>query len=364
MLSSTSKKARLFRTWTAGHPLWCGWQVTYRCNFRCKFCGYWHDPMGEEPEPTVRDYADGAAKLASFGSMFVSLAGGETLLREDLPEVARAIGRFHLPFVTTNGWLATPELAEDLMRAGLWGVSISIDYADPAKHDTARGMRGAWKQAWRAVEMFLNARKFDYQRVNVIAVLMRDNLSELEELMVMAAARKAYFMVQPYGYLKTGSHAHVHNNGPVGQRLLNMWRRNRNFLSNPRYLSKFDQFLAGGVPGCRAGRAFFNIDSTGDIAICVERRGRPIANLLRDSQHTIRDRLRAAAEDNPCTRCWYNCRGEVESLYKPGGLLMSLPTFLFNHGSADGKMMGRWSPVGNGKSPGKGSGADVRSDSC
>lgn len=297
--------------------------------------------MGREPEPTVEDYAAGAKKLASYGSIFISLAGGEPLLRPDLPDIVREIAQFHMPFVTTNGWLATPELAEALMSAGLWGVSISIDYADPAKHDAARGKDGAWEQAWRAVEMFNRARKYDYQRVNVMGVLLRDNIDDLEALIKMAAERNAYFMVQPYSHLKTGSHEHEHNDGPVGPRLLELWRRHQNFLSNPHYLGQFDAFLNGGIPNCRAGRAFFNIDSTGDIAICVENRHRPIANLLRDSQHVIRDRLRAAARNNPCTKCWYNCRGEVESLYKPRSLLMSLPSFLHNRGPAEGKM-GRW----------------------
>lgn len=340
MLSSTAKKARLFRTWIAGHPLWCAWQVTYRCNFRCKFCGYWHDPMGQQPEPSVEDYARGAHKLASWGSMFISLAGGEPLLRTDLPDVAAAIAEYHLPFVTTNGFLATPEIARDLYEAGLWGVSVSIDYADPAKHDAARGMDGAWEQAWRAVEMFSNARKYDYQRINVMAVLLDDNIDQIEDLMQMAAKHDAYFMIQPYGFRKINSRKFEHNDGPVSPRLLEMWRRNGNFLSNPIYLSKFDEFLAGGIPNCRAGRAFFNIDSTGDIAICVENRHRPIANLLTDHPHTIRDALRAASKGNGCTSCWYNCRGEVESLYKPRSLLMSLPSFLWNRGSAsDG---GRW----------------------
>ena len=298
--------------------------------------------MRKAPEPSVADYATGAKKLASFGSMLISLAGGEPLLRDDLAEIARAVAEFHLPFVTTNGWLVTERVARDLMEAGIWGVSVSIDYADPARHDKARGKDGAWEQAWRAVEMFSAARKYDYQRVNVMSVLLDDNLEDLERISEMAAAREAYFMVQPYGHLKTGSHKFEHNNGSVSPRLLQMWRKHRNFLSNPQYLGQFDRFMNGGVPDCRAGRAFFNIDSTGDIAICVENRHRPIANLLRDSQHRIRDRLRTYSRNNPCTSCWYNCRGEIESLYKPVSLLMSLPTFFFNRGVANGEKMGRW----------------------
>jgi MoaA/NifB/PqqE/SkfB family radical SAM enzyme len=331
---AAEKKWGLLRTWSARHPLWCAWQVTYRCNFRCNFCGYWHDPMGAEAEPTVAQYSEGSRKLASLGTMIMSIAGGEPFLREDLPDIIRAVDEYHVPFMTTNGWLVTEESAKAVMAAGLWGISISIDHADPAKHDARRGVVGAWEQAWRAVEMLSAARTHSRQRINVMAVLMDDNLDDLPKLMAMAAERKAYFMVQPYGYLKTGSHAHEHNDGPVAPRLLELARQWPNFVSSPAYLAKFDEFLHGGVPGCKAGRAFFNIDSTGDIAMCVERRPTPIANLFSDDIRTIRDRLRAAGDGNDCTECWYNCRGEVESLYQPIGLARRLKTFLNDLGQA------------------------------
>jgi len=342
MFSSWRKKTRLFRSWVAGRPIWCAWQVTYRCNFRCKFCGYWNDPLGRQPEPSVDEYKIGAQKLATFGSLLVSLAGGEPLLRKDLPQIVSAISEYHLPFITTNGSLVTQENAAALMAAGLWGVSVSIDYADPKKHDDARNRQGAWQRAWQAVEYFSKARTQEFQRVNVMAVLLDNNIDELETIMKMAAERNAYFMVQPYGYLKTGSHDYECRHSNISSRLLDMWRRNRNFLSNPTYLKKFDAFHNGGIEGCKAGRAFFNIDSTGDIAICVENKHAPIANLYTDSQYKILNALKSASRRNTCKCCWYNCRGEVESLYNFKSLIQSLPTFFFNHGVADGGKMGRW----------------------
>jgi MoaA/NifB/PqqE/SkfB family radical SAM enzyme len=337
MFSPVTKKWRLFRSWSSRHPVWCAWQVTYRCNFRCRFCHYWRDPLGSAPEPDVRHYAVGARKLASYGSLLISLAGGEPLLRTDLPEIVAAVAEYHFPFVTTNGWLVTRSVARELMQAGAWGVSVSIDYADAERHDARRGMDGAWRHAWRAVELLSEARVHKFQRVNVIAVLMDDNIDDMERLLAMAAERNAYFMVQPYGRLKTGSNAYAHNDGAVSPRLLGLRRRWPNFLSNPHYLSQFDRFLGGGVPGCLAGRAFFNIDSTGDVAVCVERRSRPVANLFRDSAAQIHQRLRAAGGPHPCRACWYNCRGEIESLYRPYGLWRSLPTLLFDRGRAPAK---------------------------
>ena len=333
-LSSLTKKLRLFRAWASNHPVWCAWQVTYRCNFRCRFCHYWRDPLGRATEPAVADYAAGARKLAQMGTLMVSLAGGEPMLRTDLPQIVSAVGRYHFPFLTTNGWFVTPSSARALMRAGLWGASVSIDYAEAEPHDRRRGMVGAWEQAWRAVEMLRDARCHKFQRVNVIAVLMDDNIDEIPALVEMAARRNAYFMVQPYGVLKTGSKAYAHNDGAVSPRLLKLRAERGNFLSNPYYLGRFDEFLAGGVPGCMAGRAFFNIDSIGDVAICVERRGRPVANLFADGPARIRQRLREAARSNTCGSCWYNCRGEIESLYRPRGLWKSLPTLLLDRGRA------------------------------
>lgn len=333
MTTASEKKWRLLRTYLARRPLWCAWQVTYRCNFRCRFCHYWADPMGRQPEQTVEQFALGARKLARWGTLLISLAGGEPLLRRDIVDVVSAVGKWHFPFLTTNGHKANPDLAKDLFAAGLWGVSVSLDYADADRHNQARGVSDAYERALHALECFSQARRYPWQRVNVMAVLLDDNLEEMERLIQLAASYDAYFMVQPYSVMKTGSQRYrpSHKNG-VSKHLLGLRRHYTNFLSNPYFLSQFDHALNGGVPGCAAGHAFFNIDSTGDIAICVEERKHPVANLYRDDPTTIIQQLRAASANNHCRKCWYNCRGEVESLYNMGGLLRSLPTLLFDQG--------------------------------
>lgn len=331
-LSGTAKKWRLLRAYASGNPIWCAWQVTYRCNYRCGFCHYWRDPMGELPEQTVEQIQEGARKLASLGTLMVSIAGGEPLLRDDMPDVVRAIGRWHFPFMTTHGGFVTAERAAALFEAGLWGVSVSIDYADGPRHNRSRGIRDAHQRALEAIDHFVRARRHPWQRVNLMAVLLHDNIEQIESLIRLAADHGAYFMIQPYSFRKTGSKRFNYANGPVSQRLLELRAKHSNFLSNPSFLGNFDNFLSGGVSDCKAGRAFFNIDSTGDVAICVEERARPVANLYRDSARAIVRKLRQRSEGNQCTDCWYNCRGEVESLYKPKGLLKSLPTILRDHG--------------------------------
>ena len=331
--TAVQKKLHLARAFFSRHPVWCSWQVNYRCNFRCQFCRYWVDPMGDQPELTVADFETGSRKLAELGGLLISLAGGEPLLRPDIVDIVATVAEAHFPFITTNGWFSTPELAHDLFAAGLWGISVSIDYPDAARHDRRRGVSGAFERAVACLQHFAAARQFQWQRVNWMAVLMEDNLDDVEALIRMAADCGAYFMIQPYGVRKTGATRFVHaNDGTVSRRLLALRREYPNFLSTPFFLSRFDAALNGGVPGCRAGRGFFSIDSTGDIAVCVEERARPVANLYRDSAREIVQHLRQDYFPRRCQACWYNCRGETEALYDPVGVVQSLPTLFFDRG--------------------------------
>ena len=331
-LSSTHKKWQLLRTYAGRYPMWCAWQVTYRCNLRCGFCNYWKDPAGELPEQSVEQMAEGSRRLARMGSLFVSLAGGEPMLRQDLPQIVREVARWHLPFITTNGSNVTAANAAELMRAGLWGVSVSIDYASAEKQDRRRGKPGSFLQAVRALDHFSQARRYRWQRVNVMTVLLHDNLAEVEELIKLARDHQAYLMIQPYGVLKTGSQKFRHPPDGVAEHLLQLKNRYRNFLSNQVFLSRFDQALDSGIPGCRAGRAFFNIDSVGKISICVEQRHRAVGDLYADHIQDIIRRLRHTWRANTCQACWYNCRGETEMLYRPWSLWKSLPTLFFDTG--------------------------------
>jgi len=326
-LSTAEKKTRLLRAYFARRPVWCAWQVTYRCNFRCRICPYWKEPHSRDEELSADQFCRGAENLARSGSLLVNLAGGEPLLRADLPEIVAAIARFHFPFLTTNGWRLPAETARRLWHAGLWGASVSIDYPDAARHDAQRGRPGAFDEAVRALETFRDTRTAPHQRINLMAVLTADNQACIEEVVALADRLGVHFMVQPYGVLKTGEESH-RPRSPVSSRLLDLRRRYRGFLSNPYFLSRFDAALDGGIPGCHAGQATFNIDERGLVAKCVEDRANPVGSIVETPMPLLIERLRRRWRANTCRACWYNCRGEVEALYTPRGLAAALPIFL------------------------------------
>jgi len=292
-------------------------------------CNYWKKTPESLVEPSLEDFRIGSIKLSSLGSIFVSLAGGEPLLRRDIVDVVDIVSRHHLTFITTNGYLLDRHMAQELFRAGLWGVSVSIDYADPARHDDTRGVPGAFDRAVAALEYLVEARLSRNQRVNLMITLMEDNLGEVESLLELAARLDVNVMVQPYSSEKTGDPLRMPPAGS-GRKLVELRRRYPNFLSNQVFLEKFDRFIAGGVPNCRAGKSFFNIDTYMNVAICVEDRTRPVANLRTSSAHQILRALRRRARDNKCKSCWYNCRGEVEVLSTVRGMMHALPAYLLD----------------------------------
>jgi MoaA/NifB/PqqE/SkfB family radical SAM enzyme len=333
-LSPVRKKARLVRAYLLGRPIWASWQVTYACNFRCGFCSYWQDEVNFSTEARAReaslnDIRHAAGKLAALGSLMINLSGGEPFLRADFPEIVAVVAERHIPLVTTNGWPVTEENARAAWEAGLWGASVSLDFYDRAAHDAHRGMSTAAERARNALRILSRTRTRPQQRVNLLCVLNGRNLGEVEHLIRYAVEQGASFMVQPYAPIKNGNPDYIPRYASSGH-LLMLRRRYPSFRSNPWFLNRFDQFYAErGVAGCRAGKAFFNIDNFLNVQKCVEFRPEPIGNLRTLEPHELVRRLREQHERNHCTACWYNCRGEIEALYSPSGLMASLPKLLW-----------------------------------
>ncbi len=67
-----------------GIPLSVQIDLTYRCNERCVHCYLDHDDHGEMSTSEIKNLLD---ELASAGVFFLTLSGGEILLRKDFFEM-------------------------------------------------------------------------------------------------------------------------------------------------------------------------------------------------------------------------------------------------------------------------------------
>jgi len=309
---------RLGAGFLTGRLFHCNLQVTYRCNFRCQICDFWktgHDPAEELSLDNVRHIG---RELNRLGTLIISLAGGEPLIREDLFDIITILNQAnHFPILITNGWFVNETVARDILRAGLQEISVSVDYRDAARHDAQRGRPGAWERAIRALELLNRARPDRRNRVHMITVLMDDNLEEIEPLIQLARDLGVTYMVNLYSWNRGTKQPRLPGN-PVTEHLLALKAKYREFVTLTTYIEHLDEAVArGGVGNCQAGRILFNIDNRGNVARCTETLGEPVGNVLTDDILVLRDRLLQRQRTRPCAQCWTSCRGFAESMGMP-----------------------------------------------
>ncbi|RCK81129.1 MAG: Radical SAM domain heme biosynthesis protein [Candidatus Ozemobacter sibiricus] len=296
----------------------CNLQVTYRCNFACQICDFWKTPPDPADELTLDEVRVIGEKLHRLGTLIISLAGGEPLIRRDLFDIIRILNDWHhFPILITNGWFVEETVAKEILRAGLQEISVSLDYADPARHDAQRGRPGSWERAVRALELLNRHRPDRRHRVHMITVLMDDNLDEIEPLIKLARDLGVTYMVNLYSWNR-GTKTRRLPTAPVTARLLALKRRYPEFITLTTYLEHLDEAIAeGGIGQCQTGRLLLNIDPRGQVARCTETLDQPVGNILTDDIMDLRARLRRVQRRRPCSQCWTSCRGFAESMYRP-----------------------------------------------
>jgi MoaA/NifB/PqqE/SkfB family radical SAM enzyme len=211
----------------------------------------------------------------------------------------------------------TEALARDLWDAGLTEIGVSLDYADPARHDAHRGSPGTFDAALRAVDIVRDTAPRGGRQVVMISVIMEDNVSELEGLLRISRDKGVNHQMT---LLSTGGDGRFEGKKRVpapgiGAELLALKRRYPHFITFSGYLEAIDRFLAGDVrTPCWAGERFLNVDHMGEVSPCIEKLHLRAGNLRRDPWSVVSDKLRSFEETKGCTDCMTACRGFVEEM--------------------------------------------------
>lgn len=123
------------------------WNTTRRCNLHCVHC-YASAGDGQFPgELTTAEARAMVEDLAAYGVPVLLFSGGEPLMRRDIWQLMPlATSRGLRAVLSTNGTLITPEVAQDMKRAGMAYVGVSLDGVGEA-HDRFRGKKGAFEEA-------------------------------------------------------------------------------------------------------------------------------------------------------------------------------------------------------------------------
>lgn len=97
-----------------GIPVSGSFELTPRCNLRCRMCYVRLTPAEMEPlgrELTADAWLQLAAQAKEAGMVFLLLTGGEPLLRSDFPRIYKGLATMGLSIsINTNGTLLTDEV--------------------------------------------------------------------------------------------------------------------------------------------------------------------------------------------------------------------------------------------------------------
>ena len=119
--------------------------TTNKCNLTCKHCYQDACPDACANELTTDEARTLIDQIAAAGFKIMIFSGGEPLMRPDIYDlVAYAASKGLRPVFGTNGTLITTEVAGRLKECGACAMGISLDSLDRAKHDSFRGLEGAW----------------------------------------------------------------------------------------------------------------------------------------------------------------------------------------------------------------------------
>ncbi len=146
--------------------------LTDRCNYRCIYCMPEEGVVSLPHEQILRieEIAHLVRIAAELGIKSVRLTGGEPLVRKGVVDLVRDVANtpgIENVSLTTNGVLL-PKMADDLKRAGLSRVNISLDTLDEDQFAYIT-RRGHLHETLDGIEAALEA-GFDPVKINAVTV--------------------------------------------------------------------------------------------------------------------------------------------------------------------------------------------------
>jgi len=249
-----------------GLPLSVHLDITYRCNERCVHCYLDHDDHGEMTRAEIFDVL---TQLADAGVFFLTLSGGEVLMRRDFFEIVeRARQLLFNVKVKTNGVMIRETEAARLRQLGVEQIQISVYSHRPEVHDAITKLPGSLKRTIRAIR-FLKAQGL---KVNIANVLMAGNFSDQTGVIALARELGVAYTLDPTITPKMDGDRSILALRIPGSELNQVFH-------NPELVGNVEEFCAAppppgeevmnGLP-CSAGHTACYISPYGDVFPCVQ----------------------------------------------------------------------------------------------
>ncbi len=268
-----------------GRPFYVRFQITRRCNYRCRMCGQDRERGEELPAKEIEVVA---RRLADLGARHLVLTGGEPFLRPDLPEIIAIFRRqgFSIRVQTNGGPQVSEEVFARCVQAGLRDVSVSIDTLDPTLQDEICQARDVRNHALRTLLMARRLLPDSLSLANIVASSY--NFDELPTLVRHFHAMGVYTYITPvmiaseessdYRFRANGAEFMVRGGSDahrmrVIDELIALRRSGHGLTNSTRHLRDYRRYLETGACAwrCEAGALGLDVFPDGGVSICKEK---------------------------------------------------------------------------------------------
>ncbi len=166
-------------------------EITLRCPLRCMHCSVnGGDEKVDIPLDKFKEIVDDCAKI---GVEVMDIIGGEPLAHPEIFEALKyASEKIPSVFLNTAGYFIGDKIIERLKDTGISGVFISLDGADPEKHEKIRGP-GTFIKTCKVIEKISKAGFYTIVSFVAHAENYRD-LPRMLELCENLGAKKLYML--------------------------------------------------------------------------------------------------------------------------------------------------------------------------
>lgn len=159
-------------------PFKCIWEITRKCNLNCLHC-FQDKTLSKEEELTFSQIKEVLNILKREGTLFLTLTGGEPLVREDFFEIANLAKNegFALRLLT-NGTLITEFNIDKIEELNLIDCEVSLYSMDEEVHDEITQTPGSHKKSLKTI-FLLKERGI---RTIIKTPIMKQNFPSFDEL--------------------------------------------------------------------------------------------------------------------------------------------------------------------------------------
>lgn len=315
MLETVELKDIFEKNWSHKRiPLMGAIELTYKCNLSCLHC---YAECGRSySDMSLKDIKKIIDQLVLAGNLFLSLTGGEPLLRKDFDDIyIYAKKKGLMVEVLTNGTLITDDKIELFTEFPVLKLDISMYGMTEETYEKVTGKKGSYKRFMSVIEKLkLNNIPFDLK-----TIVLNENKHEIFDMQQFSedlGVRFRYsYNISPMinGDKKTCQHR-LKPEEAIQFDLMDEGRKqfwlNMNSKHNytPKKLSENREYP---VYFCKAAKHIFHIDANGKLYACGRERCHGydlLSGTFNEGWNVFlvsEIRNKVASKEYPCITCEY-----------------------------------------------------------